>query len=87
MQLKAYIMDRNQPKEPNEDRKQSLNVLARYSGMAFQIAATIIVCLFLGKWLDKVLALKFPDFTVSLTILGVFLGVYFVIRELLKKKK
>jgi len=80
-------MDRNQPKkEPKENPNQSLNALARYSGMAFQIAATIIVCLFLGKWLDKVLSLKFPAFTVSLTIIGVFLGVYFVIRELLKTK-
>ncbi len=82
-------MDRNQPKkEPSGNRRQSLNALARYSGMGFQIAATIILCLLLGKFLDsKVhISANFPVFTTILTILGVFLGVYLVIRDLLKKK-
>jgi hypothetical protein len=79
-------MDKNQPKEPNENPKQSLNALARYSGMAFQIASPIILFLFLGKWLDTKFPMKFPVFTAVLTVLGVFLGVYLVIRELLKQK-
>jgi len=81
-------MDRNQPprKDPKESRRQSLNALARYSGMAFQIAAAIIICLFIGKWLDVKFPMKFPVFTTILTILGVFLGVFFVIRDLLKQK-
>ena len=80
-------MERNQQKkEPKESKRQSLNAIARYSGMAFQIAATIIICLFLGKWLDAKVPLKFPVFTTVFTILGVFLGVYFVIRDLLKQK-
>jgi ATP synthase protein I len=54
--------------------------------MAFQIAATIIIGLFTGKWLDTKFPMKFPVFTTSLTILGVFLGIYFVIRDLLKQK-
>jgi F0F1-type ATP synthase assembly protein I len=83
-------MDKKQvKKEPKENRRQSLNALARYSGMAFQIGATVILCLYLGKWLDSKikLSLNFPLFTTFLTILGVFLGVYFVIRDLLKNKK
>jgi F0F1-type ATP synthase assembly protein I len=79
-------MDKNQEKEPNENRRQSsLNALARYSGMGFQIAAAIILCLFLGKWLDGKFPMSFPVFTTSLTLLGVFLGVYLVFREILKK--
>lgn len=80
-------MERNQQKkEPKERNRQSLNAIARYSGMAFQIAASVIICLFLGKWLDSKFPMKFPLFTTVLTILGVFLGVYFVIRDLLKQK-
>jgi ATP synthase protein I len=80
-------MDRNQPKkEPKENRRQSLNALARYSGMAFQIAAAIIIGLLAGKWLDGKFPMKFPVFTTSLTILGVFVGVYFAIHDLLKQK-
>jgi F0F1-type ATP synthase assembly protein I len=54
--------------------------------MAFQIAAAIIICLFSGKWLDTKFPMKFPLFTTVLTIFGVFLGVYLVIRDLLKQK-
>ncbi len=80
-------MDKNQPKkEPNENRRQSLNAMARYSGMGFQIAAAIILCLFLGKWLDGKFPMKFPLFTTVLTLLGVFLGVYLVFRDILKRK-
>jgi ATP synthase protein I len=82
-------MDRNQPKkEPKDNPRQSPNTVARYSGMVFQIAATIIICLFLGRWLDSKVHISdtIPVFTTVLTILGVFLGVYFVIRDLLKQK-
>lgn len=80
-------MEQNQPgKEPKENNKRSLNAFARYSGMAFQIAASIVLCLFLGKWIDSKFPMKFPVFTTALTILGVFLGVYFVISDLLKRK-
>lgn len=57
-----------------------------YSGMAFQIAAAIILGVFLGKWLDKVFSTKFPLFTTIFSILGVFAGVFITIRDLLKEK-
>lgn len=80
-------MEQKQPgKEPKENNRQSLNAFARYSGMAFQIAAAIVICLFLGKWMDSEFPMKFPLFTTIFTILGVFLGVFFVMRDLLKKK-
>jgi hypothetical protein len=79
-------MDKNQPNEPKENQKQSLNALARYSGMVFQIGIPIVVFLFIGKWLDAKFPMKFPLFTAVLTIVGVFLGMYLVVRELLKQK-
>jgi ATP synthase protein I len=80
-------MDSKHPKnESKEDRRPSFNALARYSGMGFQIGGTIIVCLFIGKWLDGRFKPSFPVFTTSLTILGVFIGLYFVFKEILKKK-
>jgi Putative F0F1-ATPase subunit Ca2+/Mg2+ transporter len=38
-----------------------------------------------GKYLDEYLQLKFPAFTLSLTVLSVFTAVYLSIRELIKK--
>ncbi len=75
-----------QPKQPNDKQKQSLSAWARYSGMAFQIAAAIILGVLAGQWLDKKFPMKFPLFTTVLTILGVFVGVFFAIRDILKQK-
>ena len=71
---------------PSDRQRKSLNALARYSGMAFQIAAAIILGVLLGKWLDKVFSTKFPLFTTIFSILGVFAGVFITIRDLLKEK-
>lgn len=81
-------MEQNQlpEKERKENNRRSLNALARYSGMAFEIAASIIIFLYIGKWLDNKFLMKYPLFTVVFTIIGVFAGVYFVIRDLLKHK-
>ena len=79
-------MDKIPPEEPNESRKKSLSAFARYSGMAFQIAAAIILGVLAGQWLDKKFPMKFAVFTTILTILGVFVGVFFAIRDVLKQK-
>jgi F0F1-type ATP synthase assembly protein I len=78
-------MDKNQQKkEPNRNR-QSLNAIGRYSGMAFQIAAAVILGVLAGRWLDGKFPMKTPIFTPILTILGVFVGVFLVIKDVLKK--
>ncbi len=80
-------MDKQKQKgQEQEKQKQSLNAFARYSGMAFQIAGAIIAGVLLGGWLDKKFdTLKSHAFTITFTILGVFLGVYVTIKEVLKK--
>jgi len=53
--------------------------------MAFQMLAIILVGVFAGFNLDKWLNTK-PVLTVILSILSVFLSIYYVTRGLLKKK-
>jgi F0F1-type ATP synthase assembly protein I len=67
------------------DPKKGLNQYARYSGMAFQMMAIIVAGAFGGLKLDQWLSTK-PVFTVILSILSVFLSIYFAVRDLLKKK-
>lgn len=69
------------PREP----KKRLNDYARYSGMAFQMIAIILIGVFAGIKLDEYLSLKFPVFTLLLTLLSVFLSMYFVMKDFLKK--
>jgi F0F1-type ATP synthase assembly protein I len=66
------------------DPKKSLNNYARYSGMAFQMLAIILVGVFGGYKLDEWLHTK-PFLTIILSILAVFLSIYYVTRDLLKK--
>lgn len=69
-------------KEP--DRPKTLFNYGRYSGMAFQMLAIILLGVFGGVKLDKWLELTFPVFTLVLSILSVALSIYQAIRELLK---
>jgi len=54
--------------------------------MGTQILVTILLFVFAGYKLDQWLELKFPAFTLGLSLLGVVVGIYFAVRDLLKKK-
>lgn len=60
-----------------------------YLGLGFQLAASILIMLFLGYWLDTWLNL-YPILTIIFAMFGGFAGLYNVIKtvlELNKKKK
>jgi len=65
-------------------RKKPLFSYARYSSMAFQMLAVIILGVFGGFKLDSWLDLKLPVFTVVLSVLSVGISIYLVTRDLLK---
>lgn len=75
-----------QQKKPSLPKKQ-LNSYAKYSIMGFQMGAIIFLGMFGGIKLDELLGLKkFPVFTLVLSLLSVFLAIYFAIKDFLKKK-
>ena len=60
-----------------------------YLGLGTQLAATIVLMFFLGRWLDQKLDL-FPILTIILSFFGGFAGIYNFIKSVLKlneKKK
>jgi F0F1-type ATP synthase assembly protein I len=67
------------------DPRKNLNSYARYSGMAFQMLAIILIGVFAGFKLDEWLGTK-PILIVVFSILAVFLSIYYVTRDLLNKK-
>jgi hypothetical protein len=73
-------------KNPRSLPKKQLEFYARYSTLAFQMLAIIAVGVFGGVKLDAWLNLRFPIFTVVLSVLSVILSIYQAIRGLLKKK-
>ena len=64
--------------------KRALNNYAKYSGMAFQMLAIILLGLFAGYKLDVWLHTK-PLLTIVLSLLSVIIAIYIVTRDLLRK--
>jgi hypothetical protein len=57
----------------------------QYASMGTQILVTIALFVFGGIKLDQWLKLKFPVFTLTLSLLGVAIAIYFAVKDLLKK--
>lgn len=74
----------NNNKQENNPKK-SLNNYAKYSAMGIQMAVIIVGGVLGGIQLDKWLGLKFPIFTLVLTLFSVFLAIYYFIKDVLKK--
>ena len=73
------------PKKNNQESKKSLKSYARYSSIAFQMAAIIFIGTFGGYKLDVYFGIESHVLTVILTIISVILAIYVVIKDLLKK--
>lgn len=71
--------------EPSQPRKLSpSNNYLKYSGLAFQLLATLGVCGWLGYGIDQWLHLKYPVFMIILGFLG-FGGIMFNIYRSLNR--
>ena len=73
------------PSEPPRDKSDRLRAVAKYSGIAFQMLATIGLSAWLGTWLDRHFQLKNPWCTVSLLLAGVLMALWQVIRGLTRE--
>ena len=66
------------------DPRKNLNDYARYSSIAIQMLAIILVGVFAGFELDKWLHTK-PILTVILSVVSVALSIYFITKDLLRR--
>ncbi|HNX86675.1 MAG TPA: AtpZ/AtpI family protein [Bacteroidales bacterium] len=66
------------------DPKKNLDQYARYSSMAFQMLVIILAGVFGGFKIDQWLHSR-PVFTIILSLLAVFLSIYFVVKDILRK--
>ncbi len=74
---------------PSEKFTKPYKDIGPYVGLGTQLAATIVLMFFLGKWLDEKFEL-FPVLTISFTFFGSFAGLYNFIKTVLainKKRK
>ncbi|MGA1976941.1 MAG: AtpZ/AtpI family protein [Bacteroidales bacterium] len=68
----------------NQGNNKGIRDFARYSGLAFQMAAIILITTWGGIKLDKLTGWKTPVFTIILSLFGVFAAIYTSLRDFLK---
>ncbi|TZF81284.1 AtpZ/AtpI family protein [Pedobacter sp. BS3] len=76
----------NMNKGDFERDRRALNSYARYSGMAFQMVAIICLFAFAGYKLDEYRKSEEPIFTAVLSLVGVIISLYIVIRSIKTNK-
>jgi F0F1-type ATP synthase assembly protein I len=81
-------MEEKQQKKKYQKNRQNknLNDFARYSGIAFQMIAIILITTWGGIKLDKIAETEKPVFTIILSLLGVFAAIYTVIKDFINFK-
>jgi len=74
--------------KPNKQKSNpsQLNNYARYSGLAFQMIAIILVGVFGGIKLDEIVKWEFPVFTLVLTLVAVVASMYYAVKDLIRFK-
>jgi len=72
--------------DKQKDLRPKVNNYVKYSGMVFQLAIVIGLGVWGGRSLDKYLELKFPAFTLILLFVALFAGMYWTLKDLIKKK-
>lgn len=74
----------NQKNQKNRLNK-GLQDFGKYSALAFQMIIIIGVMTWLGVKLDKIFGLTTPVFTIILSLLGVFAGIYTAIKDFIRR--
>jgi F0F1-type ATP synthase assembly protein I len=79
-------MEDSQPQKKKNLKKQNKegNDFARYTGIAFQMIAIILITTWGGIKLDKISGFEKPVFTIILSLLGVFAAIYTVVKDFIR---
>ncbi|MBO4403030.1 MAG: AtpZ/AtpI family protein [Bacteroidales bacterium] len=65
--------------------KPSANNYVKYTSLAFQMAAILLVFVLAGHFIDKKMALRIPIFTIVLSLIGIFAALYSSLKDFIKK--
>ena len=75
----------NQTHNQKKKIKSNVSDFSKYSSLSVQMIVIVLAGAFGGVKLDECLKWKFPLFTVIFSILGVFMAIYFAVKDFLKK--
>lgn len=75
---------KHQKTEEKNQENEGLKTYARYTGLGVQMIVIILVTVWGGMKLDKLLGLQSPVFTIILSLLGVFAAIYTAVKDFIK---
>ncbi|MGW8314525.1 MAG: AtpZ/AtpI family protein [Bacteroidales bacterium] len=78
---KSTPNNRSQNQKKKNPDPSGLKSWTRYSGLGFQMIAIILLFYWAGSKLDERAATEKPVYTAVLTVLGVFAGLYIVLKD------
>jgi len=78
--------NRKKNQKAEDEQKPALKNYARYTGMAFQMLAIILIFYWAGSKLDERSASEKPVYTAILSIIGVFAGLYVSLKDFIFRK-
>ena len=74
------------PKPKDSGSKSPYAEIGPYLGLGVQLAATMIIMVFIGKWLDDTYHMS-PLYVIIGAVLGTFAGIYNLIKTVLALEK
>lgn len=74
-------------KKNEEEKIKKVNSFAKFSSAGIQMGVLIVAGVYFGKYLDEKFQFESPWMTIVFALLGVFIGLYIVIREVIKMSK
>jgi F0F1-type ATP synthase assembly protein I len=86
------VEKRKAPTDQHRDRKKEnkdssgLRSFTRYSGIGFQMIIIILLFYWAGSKLDERTANEKPVYTTILTLVGVFAGLYIILKDFIGRK-
>ncbi len=69
----------------NKTKKLAQN-FAKYSGLSFVMGGVIFAFNYAGRYLDGYFETETPWFTITLSIIGVFVGMYLALKDFIVHK-
>lgn len=71
-------------KNQKDQKNKGIQDFAKYSSIAFQMIAIILVTTWGGIKLDELTGFEKPVFTIILSLFGVFAATYFAVKDFIK---
>jgi F0F1-type ATP synthase assembly protein I len=66
-----------------KSKKKQLNPYIKYSSLTIQMAVIIAAGAFFGDHLDKKHTSEIPIYTITLSLLSIFLALYYVLKKII----